>query len=339
MSRKRVLSCIQPTGKGEIHVGNYFGAVKHWVKLQDQLDCIYGIVDFHAMTVEYDPKKLPEFTLDMAMDLLACGIDPNKSILFAQSHVPEHTELCWILDCVASYGDLTRMTAFKAKSEEQDYVSVGLFNYPVLMAADIIIYKATIVPVGQDQDQHVELARDIVAKFNNRFGECFLAPMTGPDVRRSLSLKGAKILSLSDPSKKMSKSFGPKHYVGLMEPEEVIHQKIRSAVTDLGPGESNSFMGPGVENLFAILELTAPTSVYNELESEYRNKTLKYEKLKEAVFEHLMQELRPIRKRKQDLRNDAESVKRTLKEGAQKAGSIARQTMEEVRHLVGVGSF
>lgn len=330
MLKERVLSCIQPTG--ELHLGNYFGAIRNWVQLQNEYDCIYGVVDYHAITSEYDPGQLPENTLEMAMDLIACGIDSDRAILFIQSHVPEHTELCWILFTVTAYGDLVRMTQFKQKASEKEFVNAGLFNYPVLMAADILIYKATKIPVGKDQEQHIELTREIARKFNARFGDFFPLP-------EAMFTKGGKIMSLADPTKKMSKSYGFKHYVGLMEPEDVIYQKIRAAVTDPGPGQEGSWMSPGVENLFTILELTAGPLVCKAFEDEYRCGTLKYEKLKDAVFEHLMEELRPIQKRKRELERDKGGIKEILRRGAEKARAIAQKNMAEIKKRVGVGLF
>jgi len=326
--RERVFSGIQPTG--ELHLGNYFGAIRTWVHLQEGYDCVYCIVDYHAITVDYDPKELPRRTLAMAMDLLACGIDPERSILFVQSHVPEHTELAWIFNCFASYGDLTRMTQFKEKAKEEEFVSAGLFDYPVLQAADILLYRASRVPVGEDQLQHLELTRDIARRFNHRLGEEFF-----PEPEPILS-EAPRIMSPADPTQKMSKSLGEKHYIGLMEPEDSIYRKIRTAVTDIGPRGSE--MSPGVRNLFLILKLTAPEGVYRELEGEYHEGSLKYIKLKEVVYEHLMEHLRPIRERRQKLEEEPDQVREILQEGAARARAIAQENMRRVRELVGVGA-
>ena len=323
-----VLSGVQPTG--EIHIGNYFGAIKNFVQLQEKYRCIYFIADYHAITVEHEPTLLSQRTLDLAKDFLACGIDPERSILFVQSHIPEHTELAWILSCVTSYGDLSRMTQFKEKGERQGFVSAGLFNYPVLQAADILIYKAQKVPVGRDQVQHIELTRRIARRFNSRFGEFFPEP-------EPLLTEAASIKSTNDPAKEMSKSLGPKHYIGLMEPEEVIREKIKKAVTDVGPralGAQPQQKSPGVANLFLLLKLTAPPNIYDAFEAEYAKGTLKYEKLKEAVFEHLMQELQPIRERRKQLKES--QVRDILQEGAAKAREIAQQTLKEARKRIGV---
>ena len=229
--KKRVLSCIQPTG--EMHIGNYFGAIKNWVDIQEEYDCVYGIVDLHAMTMPYVAKTLKDNTTRMAAELLACGIDPNKAILFTQSLVPQHTELTWIFNCVASYGELSRMTQFKDKSDQLesgvkgDFVSAGLFTYPVLQAADILIYKAELVPVGKDQEQHLELSRNIAVRFNRMFGKYFPEP-------KPLFTEIPKLMSLADPTKKMSKSLGEKHFIGLFEQEESIRKKVRSSPPKFG---------------------------------------------------------------------------------------------------------
>ncbi len=339
MATERALSCIQPTGTGQLHIGNYFGAIRNWVKLQDHFDCIYGVVDYHAITVEFDPANLQKQSIDVATDLIACGIDPQRSIVMIQSHIPEHVELCWIFNCVAAYGDVQRMTQFKDKSDQQAYVTVGLFDYPVLQAADILVYRARAVPVGSDQDQHLELTRGIAQKFNKRFGKVFPIPYTGGELRRKLNLKGARIVSPADPERKMSKSYGDKHCIGVMEDEKSIFKKIRSAVTDIGPAALNGEKSPGVANLFHLLELTAPTEVVEEFESQYRQGTLKYVRLKDAVHEHLMDELRPVRERKKELASDPELMKRILRDGADRARALASDTLSEVRRLLGVGSF
>ncbi|MCR4405154.1 MAG: tryptophan--tRNA ligase [Candidatus Acetothermia bacterium] len=324
--KERVFSGIQPTG--EMHIGNYFGAVVNYVRLQEQHDCIYSIVDYHAITVEHDPKFLPAKVLSMAADLLACGIDPKRAILFVQSHVPEHTELAWIFNCLTSFGDLGRMTQFKDKSEQQEFVSAGLFDYPVLQAADILLYRASKVPVGEDQLQHLELARRIARRFNGRFGEFF------PEVEPILS-EAPRLMSPADPGQKMSKSLGDKHYIGVMEPEASIREKIKTAVTDVGPrGEQ---MSPGVANLFLILKLSADSKLYAELEQAYQAGTLRYVRLKEAVAESLLGMLRPLQARRRELEKDLGSVRLVLEDGASRAREIAQQNMKEIRRLMGVG--
>jgi len=327
----RVFSGAQPTGT--LHIGNYFGAIRNWAVLQEDHECVYCIVDYHAITIEVDPNVLRAASRSMALDLIACGIDPEKSILFVQSAVPEHTELAWILGTVTSYGDLTRMTQFKDKSAGRKFVSAGLFTYPVLQAADILLYRATGVPVGKDQVQHLELSRRIARRFNSRYGELF------PEPEPIVPKKGARIMSLSDPSIKMSKSAGEAHYIGVMEDESSIRKKIRSAVTDVGlkPG---SEMSPGVENLFEILELATaeggdPTIV-RELREEFEAGKLLYSRLKDAVFEELIRIIRPIQQRRAEVAQSGE-IEEILEEGAMRARELARPTIAEVRKRVGLG--
>ncbi len=322
----RIFSGIQPTGT--LHLGNYFGAIRQWVQLQEGNECVYCIVDYHALTNEdTDPAELRQARRELALDLIACGIDPEKTILFFQSAVPEHTELAWILGCVTSYGDLTRMTQFKQKAAEQEFVNGGLFYYPVLQAADILLYLADHVPVGEDQLQHLELCRRIARRFNYRFGELFPEP-------QPILGKGARIMSLADPTRKMSKSYGPEHYVGLMEPEESIKKKIRSAVTDVGlkPGQE---MSPGVANLFEILELVAPGELVAELRQQHKEGKLLYKHLKEVLYEHLMRALAPIRERRAELAARGE-IDELLAAGAERARKIAREVMQQVRARVGL---
>lgn len=337
MSPARVFSGIQPSG--ELHLGNYFGAILNWVELQEEYDCFYCVVDYHAVTdlmgrdasiADLAPEEsLSARTLRMAGDLLACGIDPERSILFVQSHVPEHTELAWVFSCVASYGDLTRMTQFKDKADRSSYVNVGLFSYPVLQAADILLYRASRVPVGEDQVQHLELARRIGRRFNSIVGEDYF-----PEVEPLLT-EGKRIMSLADPGQKMSKSLGPKHYVGLMEEPDSVWKKIRSAVTDTGlePGEE---MSPGVENLFGLLRLSAPEELVDDFYQQHVAGKLRYGDLKAAVRDHLTERLRPVQERRAALSDG--HIREILAAGRDRARKLARRTMQEVRAYVGVGA-
>jgi tryptophanyl-tRNA synthetase len=326
----RIFSGIQPTGT--LHIGNYFGAIRNWATLQDDYECVYCIVDYHAITIDIDPKMLRAASRNMALDLIACGIDPERAILFVQSAVPEHTELAWIFGCVTSYGDLSRMTQFKDKSANKKFVSASLFTYPVLQAADILLYRADGVPVGEDQVQHLELSRRIARRFNARFGEFFPEP-------EPIVGKGARIMSLANPTIKMSKSAGDAHYIGVMEDETSIRKKVRSAVTDTGltAGEE---MSPGVATLFEILELSSEmigdTSIVSELKSEFATGKLMYSRLKDAVFESLMEVLRPIQQRRAEL-EAAGKVDEILAKGAQKARVIAQENIAKVRELAGLG--
>jgi tryptophanyl-tRNA synthetase len=326
----RIFSGVQPTGT--LHIGNYLGAIRNWASLQNDYECVYCIVDYHAITIDIDPKMLRAASRNMALDLIACGIDPERAILFVQSAVPEHTELAWIFGCVTSYGDLSRMTQFKDKSANKKFISASLFTYPVLQAADILLYRADGVPVGEDQVQHLELSRRIARRFNARFGEFFPEP-------EPIVGKGARIMSLADPTIKMSKSAGDAHYIGVMEDEASIRKKVRSAVTDTGlkPGED---MSPGVATLFEILELSSEmigdTSIVAELHTDFEEGKLMYSRLKDAVFESLMKVLRPIQTRRAEL-EAAGKADEILQQGAEKARAIARENIAKVRELAGLG--
>jgi len=315
-----------------MHIGNYFGAVKNWVRIQEQFDCFYGVVDLHAMTMPYNPKVLKENTLRMVAELLACGIDPNKAILFIQSLVPEHCELTWVFNCMASYGELSRMTQFKDKSEQVDsgnkFISAGLFTYPVLQAADILIYKADFVPVGKDQIQHLELSRNVAVRFNNQFGEYFPEP-------KPLLTDVQKLTSLSDPTKKMSKSLGEKHYVGLFEDEASIRKKVKTAVTDTGETQGTQ-MSPGVENLFNIIKASEKEAEYNRLLDDYKSESLRYKDLKDTTADVLVELTTPFRQKREELMKDKTYLEKLSRELSEKAREEARKTMEGVRKLTGL---
>ena len=332
--KKVVLSCIQPTG--EIHLGNYFGAVKNWADIQDKYNCVYGVVDLHAMTMPYNPKQLKDNTLNMAVELLACGIDPEKSIVFIQSLVPQHTELTWILSCVASYGELTRMTQFKDKTDQLEsggkknsYISAGLFTYPVLQAADILLYKADFVPVGKDQEQHLELSRNVAVRFNNQFGDCFPEP-------QPLFTNVQKLMSLADPTKKMSKSLGPKHYIGLFEDENVIRKKIRSAVTDTGEARKDGEMSPGVANLFTLIKACGNDEAFNSLKNDYDKGTLQYKDLKDVTADAVVKVTQPLKQKKEKLMSNRKKMQELVNELSFEAEKIAITTIKEVRRLTGL---
>lgn len=335
MTQETVLSAIQPSG--EIHLGNYFGAIKNWVDLQNSdYRCIYGIVDLHAITMPYQPEQLKRNTEQMAIDLLACGIETDKAILFIQSLIPEHAELAWIFNCIASYGDLTRQTQFKDKSDQlsekqtgDKFISAGLFTYPVLQAADILLYKADFVPVGKDQEQHLELSRTIAERFNSRFGEIFPQPQV-------LSTETPKIRSLADPTKKMGKSLGEKHVVGLFEDEAIIRKKVRSAVTDSGEANESGEMSAGVANLFLLLKACGKTEVADELLNEYNNGNRQYAPLKAAVADALVEMTGEFRMRRAEYMSDKKAVMNRVRESSQRAREIASATLKEVRRLTGL---
>ena len=335
MAKKRVLSCIQPTG--EIHIGNYFGAVKNWVDIQDKYECTYGVVDLHAITMPYDPRELKENTYRMAVDLMVCGLDPEKTVIFIQSLVPEHTELAWIFNCIASFGELTRMTQFKDKTEQVEtgrkgsFVSAGLFTYPILQAADILIYKADFVPVGRDQVQHLELSRNIAVRFNNQFGTYFPEPLP-------LLTETPKLVSLADPTKKMSKSLGDKHFVGLFEEEESIRKKIKTAVTDTGQQQGGE-MSPGVENLFNLIKACGKMNEFNELLKQYNTGTLKYKELKEVTADALVELTSGFRKKRDESFKNRDQNERLIKILSEKARDFASQTVIGVKRLTGLPVF
>lgn len=324
MSKGKIFSGIRPTADSP-HLGNYFGAIANWVKLQEDYECLYCLVDYHAITEPYEVDTFSDRVLNMAADLLACGIDPKQSILMFQSAVPEHTELAWIFNCLTSYGDLQRMTQFKDKSEGKEFVSAGLFNYPVLMAADILLYHANVVPVGDDQDQHVELTRGIARRFNSRYGDYFPEPET-------LHTEAPRIMSTADPTSKMSKSLGEKHYISLFEADDSIHAKIKSAVTDTGP--QGDEMSPGVKSLFTLLKLSAPQEVGDGFEKDYQEGSLKYVELKNAVYEHLMALITPIRQRREGM--SMEEVRRILDDGNERARAQAQVTLKTVKEKIGL---
>jgi len=332
-TEQRVLSCIQPTG--DMHIGNYFGAVANWVKMQDQYKCLYGVVDLHAMTMPYKAEKLRTQTENLFIDLLACGVDPEKCILFVQSLVPEHTELCWIFSCLASFGDLTRMTQFKEKSKVIDssgsgnFISGGLFIYPVLQAADILVYRADKVPVGKDQEQHLELAREIARNFNRQFGDYFPEP-------KPLFTKTHKIASTADPTAKMSKSSGEKHYIGLFEDEKITRKKIKSAVTDSGTPLPDGEMSPGVANLLSILTACGKDEDAKSFAADYHSGGIHYGDLKGVVAEALVELTGRLKNRRDEIASDLEAVREIMIESSKQARAIAGATLKDVRVLVGL---
>ncbi|OUN01797.1 MAG: tryptophan--tRNA ligase [Firmicutes bacterium ZCTH02-B6] len=321
----RVFSGIQPTG--QLHVGNYLGAIRNWVAVQAEHDCVFSIVDLHAMTIPYDPAELPQRVLATAATLIGCGIDPERSILYVQSHVREHSELCWILNCITPLGSLQRMTQFKDKAKQhQENVNAGLLNYPILQAADILLYKAALVPVGEDQVQHLELSRDLARRFNHLFGETFPEP-------QALLTRAARVMALNDPTRKMSKSI-PGSFVALTAPPEEIQGLIRRAVTDTGPrGES---MSPGVANLFTLLESFSAPETVAQFREAYEQGALRYVDLKQQLAEDMVRALTPIRERYTELMSRQDELKELLAYGADRARAIARDTMEEVRDKTGL---
>ena len=330
MSNKPVvLSGCQPSG--QLTLGNYMGALKQWVSMQDDHDCLYMIVDLHAITVRQDPKLLAEACLDGLSLYLACGIDPQKSTLFLQSHVPEHAQLSWVLNCYAQMGELNRMTQFKDKSaKNENNINVGLYSYPVLQAADILLYQADKVPVGEDQKQHLELTRDIATRVNNLYGDVFRLPDPYiPDF-------GARIMSLQEPEKKMSKSDNnPNNFIGLLEDPKKLAKKIKRAVTD-SDEQANIYFNPtekpGVSNLLTLLSLATGKSI-KELEHEYTDKM--YGHLKGDVADAVVALLEPIQARYAEIRADRAYLDDVMRQGAEKASARAAETLAKVYKAVG----
>ena len=328
--RKQVLSCIQPTG--DMHFGNYFGAVKNWVQLQEKYDCNYGVVDYHAMTMPYKTKKLRTNTWELIFNLLATGIQPEN--LFIQSLVPEHSELCWIFNCFTSFGEASKMTQFKDKSVQNkegggNYISVGLFDYPILQAADILIYKADYVPVGKDQEQHLELSRNIAQRFNHQVGkEYFVLPET-------LFTEVPKLMSPADPTRKMSKSLGEKHYISLFADEARIRKQIKSAVTDTGETPAGE-ISPGIANLFELLKACEQQDAHDSLMEDYIAGNLKYVDLKQAVADALVTLSTQFKDRKAALQANKKEVKNQVKASSATIRKQAQQTLFEVKELTGL---
>lgn len=328
----QILSLIQPTG--DIHLGNYLGAVKNWCEIQDKHSCVFGVADLHAMTMPYNPKKLREATWKMVYQLIAAGI--KKENLFVQSLIPEHMELCWILSSVCSYGELSRMVQFKDKSNyiresggKDELISSALFFYPVLQAADILIYKADHVPVGKDQEQHLELSRSIAQRFNTTYKVDYFKPP------QPLYTEVPKVLSLADPDKKMSKSLGEKHVLNVFGDPARLKKQINSAVTDSGETD-NTEMSPGVTNLFQILLISGAHEAHDRLMKDYKDSRLMYSDLKQSVSEALLAFLKPIQERYKEITQDKRKYRDQVKESSLEIRKKAQQTLREVRDITGL---
>ncbi len=324
--KKRIFSGMQPSG--ELTLGNYLGALKNWIRLQDDYDCMYSIMNMHAITVRQDPAELRKRSMDVLMQYMACGIDPEKSILFFQSHVSAHAELAWILSCNTQMGELSRMTQFKDKSKKHaDNINAGLFTYPVLMAADILLYQADLVPVGNDQLQHIELTRDIANRFNHHYGDTFTVPE--PYIGKA----GARVMSLQSPENKMSKSDpNPNGYVWILDPEDVIIRKFKRAVTDSDSEVRAGEDKPGVTNLLTIYcAVTGKTM--EEAEKEFAGQG--YGTFKLAVGEAVAAELAPVRQRFAELSKDKAYVEEVYQKGAEMAARLAAKTLRKVYKKVG----
>ena len=326
-NKKVIFSGIQPSGA--LHLGNYLGALRNWVALQDEYNCVYCVVDEHAITVRQDPAALRRQTIELFAQLVACGIDPEKSILFIQSHVPAHAELAWVLNCYTMFGELSRMTQFKDKSAKHaDNVNAGLFTYPSLMAADIMLYQADLVPVGEDQKQHVELTRNIVQRFNGIYGDVF----TMPDAY--IPKVGARVMSLNQPDSKMSKSI-PEGCVYLMDSPDDIMRKFKRAITDSDTERCVRYdraSKPGVATLIDIYAAVTGKT-YEQIEVEFEGKG--YGAFKPAVGEVVVELLRPVREETVRLLGDKAYLEGLYRAGAEKAASVAQRTLRKVHKKVG----
>jgi len=323
--KKRAFSGIQPSGV--VHIGNYLGAIRNWVRLMDEYECIFSVVDYHAMTVPYDAQEMQARITDTFIVNVAAGLDPERCTLFVQSHVPQHTELTWILGTCTSMGSLTRMTQFKEKSEQYKVqANAGLFTYPVLMAADVLLYKAEAVPVGEDQVQHLELAREICRSFNARFGDTFPEP-------QALLSSVPRLLGL-DARAKMGKSLN--NYISVIEEPEQIREKLRTAVTDPARVRRHDPGTPEKCNLFAMHKGFSPPEVVERISEGCRTGSIGCVECKQILAEHMIEELAPIRQRHEALSADPERVKDVMQKGAEACKRAAAQTMDEVRHRIGV---
>ena len=328
MSKKRVLSGIQATGK--LTLGNYLGALNTWVKMQEEYECYYMIADLHTLTVRRDAEELRKNTLNLIAMYIAAGLDPEKNTIFIQSHIPAHSELSWILGCYTYMGELNRMTQFKDKSAKHaDNINSGLFTYPVLMAADILIYNADYVPVGEDQRQHLELTRDIAERFNSIYGDTFVIP------EGYTKKEGARIMGLQNPEAKMSKSStNPNDVIFLEDEPEEIMKKFKKAVTDSeGIVKYNPETKPGISNLIEIYSVVTGKTK-EEIEKEFEGQG--YGAFKEAVGKAVVEKLEPVQKRYKELQENPEYLEAIYKQGAEQASKIANETIEEVKRKVGL---
>ncbi len=321
----RIFSGIQPSG--EIHIGNYVGAIRNWVRLVDKYECIYCVVDYHAITIEYEVELMQQRILETATILVACGLTPDRCIVSIQSHVPEHTELAWIFNCVTPVGELERMTQFKEKAKQhRQNINMGLLDYPVLQAADILIYKAGYVPVGEDQIQHVELSREIARKFNARFGKTFPEPQ--------VILSDAPRILGTDGNAKMSKSMN--NAIGLLEPPETIWERLRTAVTDVNRQRRSDPGNPDRCNIFTMHQAFSTPEQISYIDQNCRTAGIGCIECKEILFKNMMEEITPIQARVKEIREKPEYIIDVLRSGATRCRAIVKEVMEEVRTKIGI---
>ena len=327
MNQPRILSGIQPTGK--LHIGNYLGALKNFVELQNsnKYECFFMIADYHSITEDYDPATKPQQIMDLMIDYLAVGLDPEKSVLFAQSQIPEHTELAWIFNTITPIGELSRMTQFKDKSTRQEKnINAGLLTYPTLMAADILLYNtAPEVPIGDDQTQHLELARLIARKFNTRFGKTFIEP-------KGLYTQTPRIMSLTNPDKKMSKS-DPAGCLFISDDAQIIEKKLARAVTDTGKSKT---MSAGTQNLFKLLEIFGGSEQFTFYREAHEKRSIKYSELKTNLAKIIAHHFSDYRKKRLEFDKNPEQIKNVISQGKIKAQAIARETLQVVKQKIGL---
>jgi len=322
----RVFSGVRPSGR--LHLGNYLGAVKSWLELQNTNECIFAVVDYHGITTPFEPKSLQKQIREVVMDYLAAGLDPDKAKIIVQSQVPEHTELAWILGTITPISWLERIPTFKEKrTDHPEYINLGLLAYPVLMAADILIYHAQKVPVGEDQLPHIEMTNQIAKRFKTMFGYEF------PKVEAVLS-KGPRIMSLSNPLKKMSKTGDES--IALSDSPEQIRERIGKAVTDTGPVAGKDFMSPGVKNLFILMEIFSTFQTFKKFREQHKKGIIKYEQMKKQLAEDIIKSLESVRKRRLELEKDPKYIDKVLFEGAEFARPLAQETLREVKKAMGL---
>lgn len=324
--KKTLLSMSVPTGV--LTIGNYIGAIKNWAEMQEEYNCYYAVADLHAITTRQDPQELSARTYSFLAQYLACGLDPERNVVFMQSHVPAHTQLTWVLTCLSSMGTLNRMTQFKDKSKTHtDNINAGLFTYPVLMAADILLYQTHVVPVGEDQKQHLELTRDLAESFNNKFGKTFVIP------EPIIPKVGARIMSLTEPEKKMSKSdANPNNYIAILDDPKLITKKLKGAVTDSGTEVKYDESRAGLANLMTIYSVLSGKNM-PEVEAEFAGKM--YGHLKIATAELVVATVEPVQKRYREYMSDKGELARILKRNAERACNVANHTLADVYKKVG----
>ncbi len=327
MTRKRIFSGIRPTG--DFHLGNYFGALRNWVELMEQYDCVYGVVDYHAITTPFDPNTMPEMVFNALAAMISVGLDPEKCSMMIQSDVPEHTELAWILSCLAPLGQMERMTQFKEKSQQDpENINMGLMAYPALMAADILIYRAEVVPVGDDQVQHLELTRDLARKFNNAFSEYFPEP-------QPLLTQTPRIMGL-DGKSKMSKTLN--NYISLFEEPDILRQKIMTAVTDENRKRRSDPGNPHICNIFSMHKLFSTEEEIQMVNRECRTAGIGCVDCKKVLLENMEPFLAPFREKYKELHAHPDQVYDVANQGAERCRPIAQETLNEVKTALGIGT-